>query len=199
MGRPATDKKDRLVTAAMRRFHRDGAGSVSLAAIATDAGVPPGNVYYYFRSKEALTCAVIDRWCDRAEQHLVAFEDNPDALGRIVDFLRSADGRRQNYADFGCPLGALRSDLRHVPTAMAMASGRPLAIIRGWLTRQFERSAGGKQNAGANADFCLSSLQGSYALAHSSGDPLVISRTVEQLLEWIDRLPRGTASDASAN
>lgn len=199
MGRPATDKKDRLVDAAMLRFHRDGVVSASLAVVANDAGVPPGNVFYYFRSKDALATAVIDRWCDRVEDHLAEFETRSDPLQRIGDFLRSADGRRQNYADFGCPLAALRNDLRHGPGALAMASGRPLAIIRAWSARQFALGTGTKRQAERYADFCLASLQGSYALAHASGDPLIVSRTVEQLLEWIDQLPRAARMAAPDN
>ncbi len=183
MGRPATDKKDRLVDAAMRRFHHDGIGSSSLAAVAGEAGIPPGNVFYYFRSKDALTKAVIDRWCDRVADHLAAFDAQPDPVERIGDFLRSAAMRRQNYADFGCALAALDSDLRQ--DALSVASGRPLAMIRSWLHRQFGLALDDDSMAATVADFCLASLQGSYALAHADGDPLIVSRTVEQLIEWI--------------
>ena len=180
MGRPATDKKDRLVAAAMRRFHHQGVVSSSLAAVAGDAGVPAGNVYYYFQSKDALAAAVIDRWCNRAAAHLERF-DSPDKVQRVRDFLISAAERRQAYADFGCPLAALDRDLRPGAAATATGGGRPLGLIRDWLVVQL--------GCAAKADFCLSGLQGSFTLAHATGDPSVIARTVDQLLQWIDSLP----------
>lgn len=186
MGRPATDKKDRLVDAAMRQFHRDGVASSSLAAVASAAGVPPGNVFYYFRSKDALILAVIDRWCDRVGDRLAAFDVQPDPVCRIGDLLRSADSRRQGYADFGCPLAALSNDLRQGPTATAMLRDRPLAMIRAWLGRQFALAIDDEALAASHADFCFASLQGSFALANAAADPLIVSRTVDQLIQWID-------------
>ena len=184
MGRPATDKKDRLVDAAMRRFHHDGIASSSLATVAGEAGIPTGNVFYYFRAKDALTTAVIDRWCDRVAEHLAAFDAQPDPVERIGDFLRSAASRRQDYADFGCPLAALDSDLRQ--DSMAVAAGRPLAMIRARLHRQIALAIGDERRAASQADFCLAGLQGSFALAHAAADPLIVSGTVHQLIEWIE-------------
>ena len=186
MGRPATDKKNRLVDAAMRRFHHDGIASSSLAAVALEAGVPAGNVYYYFRSKEALTTAVIDRWCQRVGDHLAAFDVLPDPVHRIGDFLRSAHSRRQKYADFGCPLAALRNDLRFGPSTMAGLRDQPLRIIHAWLGMQFALALDDNCPAAGHADFCLAALQGSFALAHASADSTIISRTVDHLIQWID-------------
>lgn len=190
MGRPATDKKDRLVEAAMQRFHQAGVAGSSLAAVANEAGVPPGNVFYYFQSKDALASAVIDRWCARVASHLVEFEADPDRLGRIGAFLRSADGRRQGYAEAGCPLAALGSDLRQGPASLAAASSRPLLLIRDWLAAQFGAALGLPEVAAGHADFCLASLQGSYALAHAAADPAIVTRTVDHLLAWIATLRR---------
>lgn len=177
MGRPATDKKDRLVDAAMRRFHHHGFASTSLATVAGDAGVPAGNVYYYFQSKDSLAAAVIDRWCELAAAHLAEF-DSQQPLQRVRDFLLSAAERRQTYAQFGCPLAALDRDLRSDAAVPTMDGGRPLALIRDWLAAQF--------GCARRADFCLSCLQGSFTLAHATGDPDLIARTVDQLLDWID-------------
>ena len=185
MGRPATDKKDRLVEAAMRRFHHDGVGATSLAAVANDAAVPLGNVYYYFRSKDALTENVIERWCAWVGESLGALDVLPGSRDRLRAFVVSADRRRQGYADLGCPLSALSNDLRNAPPTIAASSGRPLAMLRAWLTAQFVQITD-VDVAGSHADFFLASLQGSFALAHINSDSLIVSRTVEHLLRWID-------------
>ena len=171
----------------MRRFHQDGVADSSIAAVANDAGIPPGNVFYYFRSKEALTDEVIERWCVRVGQALDKVADEAAPLDRVRNLLASAKDRRQGYADFGCPLAALNNDLRNASPTIATSSGRPLAMIHAWLNAQFRMMFDDEQARG-HADFCLAGLQGSFALAHASGDPQIISRTVDHLGEWLDAL-----------
>ncbi len=186
MGRPATAKKDRLINAAMRRYHHDGVAASSIAAVARDANVPTGNVYYYFRSKDSLTKAVIDRWCDRVRASLAAHEAHSDPLDRIRSYVASAGDRRQAYTDHGCPLAALGMDLRSAPSAIGRQSGRPLALIRAWLATQFAEND--RASAASHADFAMASLQGSFALAHAAGDPVIVAHNVTHLLDWIDSL-----------
>lgn len=169
----------------MRRFHHDGIAVSSLTAVANDAGVPPGNVFYYFRSKEALTDEVIERWCALVKQSLDDVAIGTAALDRIRNFILSAAQRRQGYAEFGCPLAALGNDLRNASPAISNSSGRPLAMIRAWLNAEFLLLFDADESQD-NADFCLASLQGSFALAHAAGDPQIVSRTVAHLLDWID-------------
>ncbi|MEO6580759.1 MAG: TetR/AcrR family transcriptional regulator [Sphingomicrobium sp.] len=173
MGRPATAKKDRLINAAMRRYHHNGIAASSIAAVARDADVPAGNVYYYFRSKDSLTEAVVERLCERVAVGLALHEAHPDPLDRLRSFITSAGDRRQSYTDHGCPLAAI-----------AGHSGRPLALVRAWLAAQF--AALDRASALGRADFSMASLQGSFALAHATGDPAVVANCVEQLLDWIE-------------
>ena len=175
MGRPATAKKDRLIDAAMRRFHHHGVAASSLASVASDAEVPAGNVYYYFQTKDQLTDAVVDRWCDRAAAGLAAHESHADPLDRLRSFIAGAGTRRQDYTDHGCPFAAI-----------ATHSGRPLDLVRGWIADQF--AALDPASAQARADFVFASLQGSFALAFAAHDPAIIAHNVAHLTDWIDRL-----------
>ena len=175
MGRPATAKKDRLIDAAMTRYHHDGVAAASLASVARDADVAPGNVYYYFRSKDSLTEAVIARWCDRVRAMLTRHEAPRDPLDRVRSFVAGAADRGQAYTDHGCPLAAL-----------ATHSGQPLDLIRAWLTVQFAQLDPAR--ARARADFCMASLQGSFALANAASDPAIIAHNIEHLHDWIDGL-----------
>ncbi len=49
-----TSKRDRLVEAAKTMFYQQGVTRSTLADIAQQAQVPLGNVYYHFRTKDAL-------------------------------------------------------------------------------------------------------------------------------------------------
>lgn len=62
-GRPVTDSPDlrpRLIDAALACFVRDGIAATSLRRIATEAGVTPALLNYYFGSKLALRDAVFE-------------------------------------------------------------------------------------------------------------------------------------------
>ncbi|WP_019450125.1 TetR/AcrR family transcriptional regulator [Cupriavidus sp. BIS7] len=64
-GRPTartTDagQRDRLIDAAVTLFARHGVGATSTKAIATEAGVTPALVHYYFHDREMLLDAVFD-------------------------------------------------------------------------------------------------------------------------------------------
>src|SRR6185436_13341421 len=53
-------KRVRLVASAGDLLHRQGALATTLAQVAEAADVPPGNVYYYFKTKDDLVRAVIE-------------------------------------------------------------------------------------------------------------------------------------------
>src|ERR671937_566114 len=53
-------KRERLIASAADLVHRHGVERPTLAQIADEADVPPGNVYYYFKTKDELIEAVIE-------------------------------------------------------------------------------------------------------------------------------------------
>jgi AcrR family transcriptional regulator len=61
MARPQSDIADRITTAARARFLRHGVDGASLRQIASDAGTNIGMVYYYFKTKDDLFLASIER------------------------------------------------------------------------------------------------------------------------------------------
>src|SRR5579862_2461489 len=55
----SADKRAELVAAATLLLHEQGFHRTTLAEVAARAEVPLGNIYYYFKTKEALAEAVI--------------------------------------------------------------------------------------------------------------------------------------------
>src|SRR5216117_1659799 len=53
--------RDTILVAAVRLMHVHGYHSTSLDDVLKESGVGKGNFYYYFRSKEELGYAIIDR------------------------------------------------------------------------------------------------------------------------------------------
>jgi AcrR family transcriptional regulator len=61
VARPASDISERIVTAARDRFLLEGVEGASLRAIARDAGTNLGMVYYYYKTKDELFLAVVEK------------------------------------------------------------------------------------------------------------------------------------------
>ena len=54
-------KKDMILDAMQRLMNRSSAQSISVSDVAKEAGIGKGSIYYYFKSKEEILEAVIER------------------------------------------------------------------------------------------------------------------------------------------
>jgi len=107
MGKPQPDKRTRLIETAMKLAYWNGFRETSLADIAEAGRVPVGNVYYYFKTKEELGEAVVERRLAQFRE----FREEMDRLSspkeRLFAFVESIHGNREQLARGGCPLGGL--------------------------------------------------------------------------------------------
>jgi AcrR family transcriptional regulator len=53
--------RERILEAALSLFNEQGTGAVSTNHIAEAARISPGNLYYHFRNKEEIICALFER------------------------------------------------------------------------------------------------------------------------------------------
>lgn len=77
----------KILTAAVEIFSRKGLDGARIVEIAKASGLPKGNVYYYFSSKEEIYNAAIDRlihsW-DDAFRHISVDREPADAIAAYV-------------------------------------------------------------------------------------------------------------------
>src|SRR5215470_10120940 len=57
------ETRKRIVEAAARVLARDGYAATSVKDIAAEAGIAPGLVHYYFKTKEELVAAAVEAGC----------------------------------------------------------------------------------------------------------------------------------------
>src|ERR1700719_3586857 len=97
------DKRTRLIETGMKLAYQRGFREASLADIAEAAHVPVGNVYYYFKTKEELGEAVVERRLAEFR----AFREELDRLsspkGGLFAFGESIRCNRGRPARGGCP------------------------------------------------------------------------------------------------
>ena len=122
-GRPSggSDARERIISAARKRFGEEGYAAVSVRSIAREAGVDHALVNYHFGTKESLfgqmlaialtPGEVLDRLFADGEDHLaermvatlVTLWDQPEFGGPLLAALRTADsdaGLRQTLGAF---------------------------------------------------------------------------------------------------
>ena len=165
----STSKRERLVEAAAKRFHRDGLSASSIVEVAGDAGIPPGNVYYYFRTKDSLGLAVQDYWTRRSDAALAEIEAmHADAPSRLAAFFDRSQANASFYAEAGCPLAALARDLRNGGETLQPLAGRIFEAQAKWLETQFAAiGLSGREPTNA-AWAILTAIQGGIGLAHAT-------------------------------
>ena len=196
MSRPATDKRERLVTAAVERFHIQGYAGTSLANVAKAAGLSAGNVFYYFRTKEDLARAVIDAWRRRVAEHLSTLADEADGWRRLERFIEQADVGRGSYVGLGCPLAGLARDLRRESDVLRAEIARVYAVQHEWLRAQFVDVGFTPEDAEAHARFLMASYNGAILLAYAQEDDALITSGVSSLRSWLRELRTSLAKSA---
>lgn len=85
---------------ARRLFAENGVGPVTAGRIAREAGISPGNLYYWFDSKQAIVRALFSAWIEDSRPAPTLPEDPADLLALLWD--RAAVQQRVNddYAFF---------------------------------------------------------------------------------------------------
>src|SRR5260370_8365711 len=106
---PQPDKRARLIETAARLSYQRGFRETTLADIAETARVPVGNVYYYFKTKEELAEAVVERRLEESRAARAEWDRLSSPKERLLAFVGSVQANRGQLARGGFPLGSLCS------------------------------------------------------------------------------------------
>jgi AcrR family transcriptional regulator len=197
MPRPATDKRERLVVAAAEHFHQQGYPNTSLADVAKAAGIAPGNVFYYFKTKDELAKAVIDTWVERLTGYMAQWEVEANRWLRLERFVDQAVVLSDMYVALGCPLAGLTRDLRHAGPNLRAEVPRVYAVQYEWLRSQFRDLGFTPDEVEAHTRLLMASMHGAILLAYAQGDSGLIVCGVAGLRDWLRGLQKGTRASRS--
>ena len=182
----ATDKRRRLVDGARDLVYQQGLERTTLAGVAEAADVPPGNVYYYFKTKDDLVEAAIEAHAREIEAMLVSLERHRTPKARLKALVRTFIEQRDLAAERGCPHGSLCQELDKRDDDLQEAARRLIEIPLGWASEQF--SLMGRRDADDLAVALIASYQGVSLIANTLRDPDVVLREGRRLERWIDTL-----------
>src|SRR3990167_70966 len=132
-----TDKRVRLIEAAKVLIHQQGFNLTTLADIAQEADVPLGNVYYYFKTKEAIGEAVIEKRAAENAEFFSKLDEIADPKARLLALLQFGTEDLELTARYGCPVGGLCQELGKQGGSLADQAAKLLHDILEWTEKQF--------------------------------------------------------------
>ena len=107
--------RQKIVEAANRLFYHKGYNQTSFSDVVDAAGVPRGNIYYYFKTKDEILEAAIKHRTERITQMLEgwtgSYRTPIDRLHRFIDILSNSADAIMRY---GCPMGTLNTELGRI-------------------------------------------------------------------------------------
>lgn len=167
-------------------LHHNGVLATTLAQVAEAADVPPGNVYYYFKTKDDLVQAVIDERVKQARAMLDSVESRRSPAARLKALADRWVVMREVIARHGCPFGTLVAELDRREDGLDREAAKPISLILDWAEDQFRQM--GKSDARSLATTFFASIQGAALLANALRDPEIMTSQAHHLERWIDSL-----------
>jgi AcrR family transcriptional regulator len=126
---PPPSEHDRIIDAALGLIAQQGWRRLSLAAIATEAGVPIVSLYRIYRSKAAILCGFSRRIDETVLAAPIDSEADERPRDRVFDLLMRRFDALQPYKEALEVLG------RELPSEPIAAFGRAAGLLRsiGWM------------------------------------------------------------------
>jgi TetR/AcrR family transcriptional regulator, transcriptional repressor for nem operon len=182
----AEGKRERLIASACDLVHRQGVERPTLAEIAEAADVPPGNVYYYFKTKDELIEAVIESREVEVRELLASLNRRRSPAARLKGLARRWLQVKELVAAEGCPLGTLSVELNNHGKGLDRQAARLFSALLDWSEEQFREM--GSKDPRDHALTLFSTVQGAALLSTAFQDSEILASQVQRLERWIDSL-----------
>ena len=192
MSRKSERTRQRIIQAANRLFYRRGYNRTSFTDIVEAAGVPRGNIYYYFRTKDDILRAALDYRIEIIDTMMEEWNRNfPEPGGRLKRFVQVMANSREATAQFGCPMGTLNAELAKDQRAIQKQARLMFQRFLDYLTEQFARCGHDAEKSRALAWELLGRAQGVNMMTHVFANAAYLLEQQAALNLWIDAQTSG--------
>lgn len=177
-----------IVECARKLFYEHGYDGTSFTRIVEATGLFRGNIYHYFKTKDEILVAVVERYLDDYRALLTRWETEHTApRAQLRAFVDMIAGRRTELVEYGCPIGSLNTELGKDRRVLQQTARALFDLFRDWLAARLVQ-LGHKRQAGTLALHLLGRAQGIAVMAHVYRDEKFLAREAQQLKAWIDGL-----------
>lgn len=138
----ANHPKEKLINTAAALVHKQGWTATGINQILSDAGIPKGSFYYYFKSKEALGVAVLQlhyaNLKDLLTRTLSNSEVTPDVA--VYEYLREITRyHQQTEGKLGDPIASLADEIANQSPALLAEANKAFAMTEEVWTNLIRR------------------------------------------------------------
>jgi len=184
---------------AIRGYH-----NTSLDDVLQESRVGKGNFYHYFKSKEELGYAILEKIVQGFVERTLgpSFQDERlSPVEQINQFLdRVLDNQRQRNCVGGCPMGNLASELSDVHEGFRQRLAQVFALWRETLERALERGqADGSLRRDFEpaplAQFLVAGLEGAILMTKVTKKITVMEQCVKELQDHLTLYTAALAVD----
>lgn len=187
MGTKGDGNRQRIVEAADQLFYARGYNQTSFRDISDATGIPRGNFYYYFKTKDDILGAVVDARIKAFGTMLNTCEQrSTDPRERILCFTEMLTVFEDTIVKVGCPIGTLSSELAKEEDVSNDLSRAVFSLTRKWLADQFDTL--GLSAADDKAMDLLARMQGASVMACAFEDRKFLQRSLADIKSWINKL-----------
>lgn len=174
--------REALLAAAARLFWQNGYNGSSIADIADEAGIPVGNVYYYFKTKAEVALAVANGFVeDTADLLDSVTAHSPDPRQRLAKLADRLAASQKSRLVHGCPVAAAIREFRiHAPEASRRAAD-VFTLISGYIATEAGRTGLRPSLALATGRAAVAEWQGGIVLGSALQDGPVVAESARRL------------------
>lgn len=176
-----SDTIDRLLDAAETGIRLRGYHAVSFRDLADELGIKSSSVHYYFRQKEDLGLAVVERYAERVFAALHAEAANAETPAEHLAALCAVYRQALKSSDSICLCGMLGAESFGLPDKLAEAVAAFFQANIDWLVTILPQSVAAKTRR-EKATHILATLQGAMTVAGSLKSHKVFDDAVRDLL-----------------
>ncbi|MDH5736275.1 MAG: TetR/AcrR family transcriptional regulator [Gammaproteobacteria bacterium] len=190
MGTKGSANRQRIVDAADRLFYSRGYNQTSFSDISDETGIPRGNFYYYFKTKEEILAAVVESrvavfkaMLDECDQQ------SSDPRERLLLFVDMPVQNEEQIIQYGCPIGTLSSELAkdQVHEISKAKLTAVFDVLIEWCVAQFV-ALGLDTNAKRYAMELSARLQGNALMANVYNDSDFLQSTTKDIQSWVKQI-----------
>ncbi len=176
------DTQAQLLDAAEHGMRKRGYHAVSFRELADELGIKSASVHYYFRQKEDLGVALVQRYAERFFSALNEKADGAGGAAGKISVFKAVYREALVTADEICLCGMLGAESLGLPEAVASEVARFFQANVGWLVTAMDETAPEPERR-KRALHIVATLQGAMMLSSSLGDVGVFDEIAGQVIE----------------
>jgi len=180
--------RKKIVETADDLFYQQGFAHTSFSDISDALGMSKGNFYYYFKTKDDILDAVIEKRCEMTRQDLALWDSQEsEPRVRLKKYISMLTESQEMIEKHGCPLGSMCTELSKLHHEQLNNASEQFEVYREWLEQQF-KLLGYKKEARDLSLHLLSRGQGIALITNTYRDKSFLQHEATELFSWIDNL-----------